>query len=107
MPVMDEESNTSLLASFFESTIRLWNPREPCSKIGETIFVSLEGSSCFPIKYVVVDSIRAASTVPQVLIVNECPHGLHNKKLNVDIEQSDFETPSLKTLLSTRQISKT
>lgn len=90
--VMNEESNASLLASLFESAIFLRNLRELCSKIGETIFVRVE-VVLFSNKYVVVDSSRAASTVPQVLIVNECSDefrtvDLHNRKLDVDIELS-------------------
>lgn len=67
----------------------LWKPRELCSRTGESIFVRLEiklNSST----HVVVDSSRAASTLPQVLVINECPHGfstagLHYRKLDTDI----------------------
>lgn len=70
--------------------ICLWKPRELCSRTGESIFVRLE-IKLISSTYVVVDGSRAASTVPQLLVTNECPHGfssagLHNGKLDTDIK---------------------
>jgi hypothetical protein len=72
--------------------ICVWKPRELCSRLGDTIFVRLE-VILFSNTYIVVDSSRPASILPQVLVTNECPHGfskvgLYNGKLGSDIDLS-------------------
>ena len=90
---LGQSSSCSAASPRFED-ICTWKPRELCSRTGEEIFVRLE-IMLFSSTYVVVDSSRAASNVPQVLVTNECPHGfstagLRNGKLDTDMKPGSW-----------------
>lgn len=95
-PSTSGHSTSGSTASPRFEDICMWKPRELCSRVGETVFVRLEimlSSST----YIVVDSSRAASSLAQVLVTNECPHGfstigLHNGKLDPDIKLPNWMT---------------
>ena len=91
-------SRSSPTASLRFEDMCMWKPRELCSRTGESIFVRLE-IKLFSSTHVVVDSSQAASAVPHVLVTNECPHGfstagLHNGKLDTDIELPNWGIPN-------------
>jgi hypothetical protein len=71
-----------------------WKTRELCSRLGDTIFVRLEVILSSN-SYIVVDSSRAASTLPRVLVTNKCPHGFSKAGLQNGRMRSDLQTPTL------------
>ncbi|KAL2074219.1 hypothetical protein VTL71DRAFT_7997 [Oculimacula yallundae] len=89
----DTDASYSTRSTRFEQ-ICAWAPRELCSRQGDTIFVRLEIMMCSN-SYIIVDSSRPATILPEVLVTDQCPHGfnkdeLYKGRIASDIDLSSF-----------------
>lgn len=71
-----------------------WGYRELCSRLGETIFIRLE-ITVQPNAYIIVDSSKAASQLPEIMVTDQCNHGFSTEGLQDGLLDSEVCTPSL------------